>query len=93
MEIAEDYRHTPEYKAIYKRRKETIEPCFADAKEKHAMRYTTYRGLSQVSKWVRRKFVAMNLKKLAVRRWKDRFLSRICAVFMCLEAKRVFSLT
>ena len=32
------------------------------------MRYTLYRGLAQVSKWVRLKFVAMNLKKLA--RWK-----------------------
>ena len=40
----------------------------ADAKEKHAMRYTFYRGLAQVSNWVRLKFAAMNLKKLA--RWK-----------------------
>ena len=29
------------------------------------MRYTPYRGLTQVSKWVRLKFAAMNLKKLA----------------------------
>ncbi len=72
LELAEDYRHTPEYKAIYDRRKETIERCFADAKEKHAMRYTPYRGLSQVSKWVRLKFAAMNLKKLALRKWRDR---------------------
>ena len=26
MELAEDYRHTPGYRAIYERRKETIEP-------------------------------------------------------------------
>jgi hypothetical protein len=32
------------------------------------MRYTHYRGLAQVSNWVRLKFAAMNLKKLA--RWK-----------------------
>ena len=32
------------------------------------MRYTLYRGLAQVSKWVRLKFAAMNLKKLV--RWK-----------------------
>jgi len=34
------------------------------------MRYTQYRGLAQVSNWVRLKFAAMNLKKLAI--WKSR---------------------
>jgi len=34
LELAEDYRHTPEYKALYEQRKETIERVFADAKEK-----------------------------------------------------------
>ena len=29
------------------------------------MRYTYYRGLTQVSNWARLKFVAMDLKKLA----------------------------
>ena len=42
IETVEDIRHTPEYKALYERRKETIERVFADAKEKHSMRYTTY---------------------------------------------------
>ena len=65
LETAEDIRHTPEYKALYERRKETIERVFADAKEKYAMRYTQYRGLSQVTNWVRLKFAAMNLKKYA----------------------------
>ena len=46
-------------------RKEKIERVFADAKEKHAMRYTPYTGLAQVSNWVRLKFAAMNLKKFA----------------------------
>ena len=32
-----DARYTPEYKELYKQRKETIERVFADAKEKHAM--------------------------------------------------------
>ena len=66
----EDIRHTPEYKALYERRKETIERVFADAKEKYAMRYTPYRGLSQVTNWVRLKFATMNLKKYALHRWK-----------------------
>lgn len=73
IELAEDVRYTPEYKALYARRKETIERVFADAKEKHAMRYTRYRGLAQVSKWVKLKFAAMNLKKLAM--WKCKLLS------------------
>ena len=70
-ELADDARYTPKYRDLYKRRKETIERVFADTKEKHAMRYTQYRGLSQVSNWVRLKFVAMNLKKLAIRKWRD----------------------
>lgn len=41
---------------------------FADTKEKHGMRYTQYRGLTQVTNWVKLKFAAMNLKKLAT--WK-----------------------
>ena len=66
IEKVEDYRHTPEYNEIYKKRKETIERVFADAKEKYGMRYTTYRGLAQVTKWVKLKFACMNLKKLAL---------------------------
>ncbi|MCL2107119.1 MAG: transposase, partial [Oscillospiraceae bacterium] len=61
---------TPEGKAIYARRKETIERVFADAKEKHAMRYTHLRGLARVTAWTGLKFAAMNLKKLACWRWK-----------------------
>ncbi len=68
-ELADDARYTPEYEELYKKRKETIERVFADAKEKHAMRYTHYRGLAQVTNWVRLKFVAMNLKKFAKRKW------------------------
>ena len=69
-ELADDARYTPEYSDLYKLRKETIERVFADAKEKHAMRYTQYRGLARVTNWVKLKFAAMNLKKLAKRKWK-----------------------
>lgn len=65
-------RHTPKYRELYERRKETIERVFAGAKEKHAMRYTQYRGLAQAANWVKLKFAAMNLKKLAIRRWRDK---------------------
>ncbi|MCI8525432.1 MAG: IS5/IS1182 family transposase, partial [Oscillospiraceae bacterium] len=48
-------------------------------KEKHGMRYTHYRGLAQVSNWVRLKFAAMNLKKLA--RWKARQYPQLFRLF------------
>lgn len=70
-ELADDARYTPKYQELYARRKETIERVFADAKEKHAMRYTQYRGLAQVRNWVKLKFAAMNLKKLALKKWKS----------------------
>ena len=76
--MAEDMRHTPEYKALYELRKETIERVFADAKEKHGMRYTFYRGLAQVTNWVKLKFAAMNLKKLAIRKWREGLYSFFC---------------
>ena len=83
-ELADDARYTPKYQELYKRRKETIERVFADAKEKHAMRYTQYRGLAQVTNWVKLKFAAMNLKKLA--KWLGRknspsFLSLLLHLF------------
>ena len=70
IDMAEDIRHTPKYRDLYKLRQEKIERVFADAKEKHGMRYTQYRGLAQVTNWVKLKFAAMNLKKLALWKWK-----------------------
>lgn len=61
-ELADDSRYTPIYRRMYKAKKETIERLFADAKELHVMRYTRYRGLTQVRNWVKLKFAAMNLK-------------------------------
>jgi len=69
-EMAEDVRHTPEGKEIYSLRGQTIERVFADAKEKHFMRYTHYRGLKKLRMQVLLTFAAMNLKKLA--KWKRR---------------------
>ncbi len=84
LDKVEDIRYTPKYKDLYDRRKETIERVFADAKEKHAMRYTPYRGLFQVTNWVRLKFAAMNLKKFAIRRWNTTRISidfTLCRMF------------
>jgi hypothetical protein len=84
IERAEEVRHSPEGKETYALRKETIERVFADAKEKHAMRYTHYRGLAKLKMQALLTFAAMNLKKLA--RWKCKnsflhtFLSKISAL-------------
>ena len=70
LDVVQAIRKTDLGKALYSMRKETIERVFADAKEKHAMRYTHHRGLARVTRWVKLKFAAMNLKKLAIWSWK-----------------------
>lgn len=71
-ELAKDVKHTPKYKELYGMRKEKIERVFADAKEKHAIRYTPNTGLAHVSNWVKLKFAAMNLKKFVKWKWNSR---------------------
>ena len=78
----EELRKTERGKDIYAMRKQTIERVFADAKEKHAMRYTHHRGLARVTKWVKLKFAAMNLKKLAVWSWNNSFEQFIFTFFL-----------
>ena len=56
VEMEENARHMAAYKELYRLRKEKIERVFADAKEKHGMHYTQYRGLTQVRNWVKLKF-------------------------------------
>ena len=77
IERAEDVRHSPRGKATYALRSQTIERVFADAKEKHGMRYTQHRSLPRVSIWVKLKFAAMNLKKLAMWKWWERSATRL----------------
>ena len=81
LDLVEQIRKTERAKKIYAQRKETIERVFADAKEKHAMRYTHHRGLAAVTRWVRLKYAAMNLKKLANWSWNNSFISHILLVF------------
>ena len=45
------------------------------------MRYTQYKGLAQVTNWVKLKFAAMNLKKLASWKWKEHFLLSFYRLF------------
>ena len=81
LDLVEQIRKTDRAKEIYAQRKETIERVFADAKEKHAMRYTHHRGLAAVTRWVRLKYAAMNLKKLANWSWKNSILHTIWLIF------------
>ena len=81
LDIVEQLRKTDRGKQIYAMRKETIERVFADAKEKHAMRYTHHRGLAGVTRWVRLKYAAMNLKKLAIWSWRAPIFAIFSALF------------
>ncbi|CAG9623159.1 hypothetical protein BACCIP111883_03955 [Sutcliffiella rhizosphaerae] len=49
LDEANHLRHTQTNKQLYAQRKETVERAFADAKEKHGMRWTTLRGLKKVA--------------------------------------------
>ena len=92
IERAEDVRHSPRGKETYGLRSQTIERVFADAKEKHGMRYTHHRSLARVQNWVRFKFAAMNLKKLATWRWKERCSQPFFAIFHMFNRRTVLSL-
>lgn len=81
LDIVEQLRKTERGKELYAMRKETIERVFADAKEKHSLRYTHHRGLIRVSSWVRLKYAAMNLKKLAIWEWCNTSFSSIFILF------------
>ena len=45
------------------------------------MRYTHHRGLAAVTRWVRLKYVAMNLKKMAIGSWNNFFFRSIFSLY------------
>ena len=53
-------------KRIYKRRKETVERSFADAKQLHGHRYARMRGLAKVQQQCLLAAAAQNIKKIAL---------------------------
>lgn len=53
-------------KAIYKRRKETIERSFADSKELHGLRYCRMRGRQKVSEQCLLTATVQNMKKISM---------------------------
>lgn len=58
-------RLSEEGKALYARRKETIERSFADAKELHGHRYARFRGIRKVREQCLLEAAAQNMKKMA----------------------------
>lgn len=62
-------RLTGYWQQYYKGRSQTIERVFADAKEKHGLRFTRKKGKSKVLDDTRIVFATMNLKKMAIWAW------------------------
>ncbi len=93
MDKADDYRHMPEYRAIYEERKETIERVFADAKVKHGMGMTQLRGLQKVTMQVTLTFACMNLKKLATWKFRKGLLRGFFAYFNHIAEFLLFTLS
>jgi transposase len=65
-ERTDAHRLTSWGKAIYKRRKETVERSFADAKQLHGHRYARFRGLTRVACQCLLAAAAQNIKKIAI---------------------------
>lgn len=63
---ADAYRLTDWGKRLYKRRKETVERSFADAKQLHGHRYARFRGLTAVKVQCLLAAAAQNIKKIAL---------------------------
>ncbi len=75
LEETEHIRHTTKYKEIYKRRSETIERVFADAKELHTLRFTKFKGIERNRNFLYLLFSCMNLKKFANKLHRDSLFS------------------
>jgi transposase len=59
-------RLTPWGKKVYKRRQETVERSFADAKQLHGHRYARFRSLARVASQCLLAAAAQNIKKIAL---------------------------
>ena len=66
-EAVVEHRYETRGKAIYQRRKETVERSFADAKQLHGHRYARMRGLENVREHCLMAAACQNIKKLALR--------------------------
>jgi transposase len=64
-EAVDAHRLTETGRRLYKRRKETVERSFADAKELHGHRYARFRGLAKVRAQALLAGACQNMKKMA----------------------------
>lgn len=60
------HRLTTHGKAVYKRRKETVERSFADVKQLHGYHYARFHGLEKVKEQCLMTAAAQNIKKIAL---------------------------
>jgi len=65
-EAVHEHRYETRGRAIYQRRKETVERSFADAKQLHGHRYARMRGLKNVREQCLLAATCQNIKKLAL---------------------------
>lgn len=70
-------------KEIYKKRKETIERSFANAKQLHGYRYARYRGIERVREQAYMTAVVQNIKKLVKYLFKG-FSGKMASMFLAL---------
>jgi transposase len=75
-EAVDAHRLTETGRRLYKRRKETVERSFADAKELHGHRYARFRGLAKVRAQALLAGACQNMKKMA------RLLARAAACLL-----------
>lgn len=69
MDEVEQLPHTSVNRALYRKRQETIEHVFVNAKEKHGMHWALYRVLKKTTLQSMLTFSALNLKKLENWSW------------------------
>lgn len=93
LEEAEHIRHTDYGKRLYSLRSETIERVFADAKEKHGLRYARHLGKAKVKAQVLMTFTCMNLKKILKMLGKlpSKLLRKLRLLFNCNYRNNIFA--
>ena len=90
-ERVDSHRLTVQGQTIYKRRKETVERSFADAKQLHGHRYVRMRGLLRAQEQCLLSAACQNMKKMALlvekeaKRASDKAKSRLFAILSKLK--------
>ncbi|QMI85955.1 IS1182 family transposase [Carnobacteriaceae bacterium zg-84] len=79
-------------KALYKRRKETIERSFADSKQNHGYRFAQYRGVAKMQQYTWLSCAAQNMKKMAILLTRDSHFLQYSSLFIIFKCKiqRIF---